>query len=322
MAPLISVIIPVYNTDQYLADCLKSVCEQTLQDIEIICVDDGSTDNCPLILKAFSSRDDRIRVITQKNSGRTAARNKGIQEATGQWIGFVDSDDSVDPDYYQHLLKNAENNCADISHSGLLFCYSDGHKVPHFGTGSMKLQNHDTGLLDLLEGSQIEPSMCCKLYRRDLFKNFFIAPEMEVNEDLFGNFILFDKASTAVYEDFCGYHYRQRHGSYHDPETLMEILSVRHKLIMISETPLICNAAYRLWLSTLVNTLNKLSVNTENEITVFYNRCHKLLVSERNNIGMLSKKQQIAAILHLNFPKAAKMIYKIYGRYAKYRYEH
>lgn len=322
MAPLISIIIPVYNTDQYLAACLESVCSQTLQDIEIICVDDGSTDNSPLILSTFSSRDDRIRVITQKNSGRTTARNRGIQAAAGQWIGFVDSDDTVDPDFYERLLKNAEKNRADISHCGLLFCYPDGHKVSHYGTGTVKLQDHETGLLDLLEGSQIEPSMCCKLYNRDLFRNFFIAPEMETNEDLFGNFILFNRASSAVYEDFCGYHYRQRHGSDHDPETLMKILSVRHELIKRSEMPLVCDAAYRLWLSTLVNTLNQLSVSADNEAAVFYNKCCKLLVPERNNIGMLSKKQQIAAQLHLRFSKAVRLIYKIYGKYAKHRYEH
>lgn len=322
MAPLISVIIPVYNTDQYLAACLESVCSQTLQDIEIICVDDGSADNCPMILGTFSSRDDRIRVITQKNSGRTTARNRGIRAAAGQWIGFVDSDDTVDSDFYERLLKNAEKNQADISHCGLLFCYPDGHKVPHYGTGTVKFQDHETGLLDLLEGSQIEPSMCCKLYRRELFKDFFIAPEMEINEDLFGNFILFGKASAAVYEDFCGYRYQQRHGSYRDPETLMKILSVRHELIKRSEGPLVCDAAYRLWLSTLVNTLNQLSVSADNKAADFYNKCRKLLVSEHNHIGILSKKQQIAAQLHLKVPKAGRLIYKIYGKYSQHRYEY
>ena len=321
MAPLISVIIPVYNTDRYLAACLESVCSQTLQDIEIICVDDGSADNCPLILKTFSSRDDRIRVITQKNSGRTAARNQGIQAASGQWIGFVDSDDTIDPDFFEHLLKNGEKNRADISHCGMMFCYPDGHKVPHYGTGILKVQDHDAGLLDLLDGRQIEPSMCCKLYRRELFRNFHIESKMERNEDLYSNFILFNEASLAVYEDFCGYCYLQRHGSIPSADILLEILSVRYKLVEMSSGR-IQDAAYRLWLSSLVNTLNQLSTRQENEAYESYGICRIRLKEEAENISVLDKKQKIAAKLHLECPGLARLIYRIYGKYSLYRYGH
>lgn len=321
MPPLISVIIPIYNTEQYLHACLESVCAQTLQDIEIICVDDGSTDGSPAILKQFAERDSRIRLISQKNAGRVSARNRGIQAAAGQWIGFVDSDDTVLPDMYERLLKNGEDRQADISHCGMMFCYPDGHKVPHYGSGICKLQDHDAGLVDLLDGGQIEPSMCCKLYRRALFRDFPVERNISTNEDFYYNFHLFNESSLAVYEDFCGYCYQCRHKNFQSTETLLEILSVKYKLIGMSPSP-IKEAAYRLWLSSLVNTLNLLSVSQQKTAADLYDICRKRLREEAENISILNKKQQIAARLHLEFPLLARSIYRIYGKYSLYQYEH
>lgn len=321
MVPLVSIIIPIYNTEQYLTACLESVCAQTLREIEIICVDDGSTDGSPAILHSFSSRDDRIRVITQKNEGRLLARLKGIKAASGAWIGFMDSDDTASPDLFEKLYQNGEKNRTDISHCGLMFCYPDGHDVPHYGTGIIKLQDQDAGLLDLLDGGQIEPSMCCKLYRKELFDGFHVDKKIEKNEDLYCNFILFSRAASSVYEDFCGYYYRQRHETHQSAETLLDILSVRQELIGLSPSS-ISGAAYRLWLSTLVNTLNQLSVRSGKDASESYNICRRRLEQEADNLSSLSKKQQIAAKLHLKFPALARLVYSVYGKYAQYRYEH
>lgn len=325
MNPLVSVIIPVYNAEKYLTECIDSVCCQTLQDIEIICVDDGSTDQSSLILAEYAAKDDRIRIITQPNAGEIAARNSGIQAASGQWLGFVDSDDKVKPDLYERLLSNGIKYQADISHCGLLFFYPDGREVPHYGTGLIKTQDHDTALLDLLEGSQIEPSMCCKLYRRELFHGFQPEAFVQHNGDLFCNFILFDKISQAVYEDYCGYCYRRHENSvsadWQSVETLRMVLSVRH-MILERSSGIIRKGAYRLWLSTLVNVLNQLSTNSEKEAADFYNECRKTLKMEQENIPRLSQKQQIAAKLHLYSPTLARLFYRVYGKYSLYRYEH
>ena len=90
--PKISVIIPVYNVEKYLAECLTSVVNQTFKDIEIICVNDGSTDNSPKILKEFAQKDSRIKIINQENQGLSAARNTGLDVATGEYVSFIDSD--------------------------------------------------------------------------------------------------------------------------------------------------------------------------------------------------------------------------------------
>jgi glycosyltransferase involved in cell wall biosynthesis len=115
MTPKVSVIIPVYNTEPYLKRCLDSVCNQTLKDIEIICVNDGSTDNSLEILQGYEKVDGRIKVVDfERNKGVSIARNTGIDAAQGEYIGFVDSDDYIDLDFYEKLYEKAIENDADI----------------------------------------------------------------------------------------------------------------------------------------------------------------------------------------------------------------
>ena len=97
MEPKVSVIIPVYNVEKYLGPCLDSILGQTLNNIEVICVDDGSTDRSLDILREYEKRDARVKVLTQPNTNAGAARNKGIQQARGEYLSFLDSDDHFDP---------------------------------------------------------------------------------------------------------------------------------------------------------------------------------------------------------------------------------
>ena len=114
MNPKISVIIPVYNSETYLSQCLDSVCMQTLQEIEIICVDDGSTDTSPKILLEYAKKDPRVRILTQQNKGAGAARNYGLRESTGEFLSFLDSDDFFEPDMLEEAYKNIEEYQADF----------------------------------------------------------------------------------------------------------------------------------------------------------------------------------------------------------------
>ncbi len=120
--PKISVIVPVYNSEKYLPRCLDSIVNQTLEDIEIICVDDGSTDGSAAILNEYAIRDERIKVIIQKNGGSSLARNIGIARATGKYIGFVDADDHIKNDFYKHLYLAAELYRADVVQCGYYKC--------------------------------------------------------------------------------------------------------------------------------------------------------------------------------------------------------
>ena len=111
----VSVVVPVYNVYKYLTRCLDALVNQTLSDIEIICVNDGSTDNSAEILKEFADKDKRIIVINQENAGLSVARNTGMAQAKGEYIGFVDSDDWVDLDFFEKLYNAAKNNDCDIA---------------------------------------------------------------------------------------------------------------------------------------------------------------------------------------------------------------
>lgn len=325
MAPILSIVVPVYNAGKYLDECLDSLCAQTVRDIEIVCVNDGSSDNSAEILAGHAARDPRIRVITQQNQGAAATRMNGIMAASGKWIGFVDSDDTVTADMYERLLSNGEKYRTDISHCGMVFIYPDGNEVLHHGTGMLKLQDHETGLLDLLDGSQTEPSMCSKIYRAELFPDMQWDTSVRHNEDFACNFDLFSKASSAVYEDFCGYRYRKHAGSKSASFKISERqriqLSIRKKIVEKSPEN-IYPAAYRLWLSTLVHSMNLLCTASDSGAPAFYTECRKTLLEEKENISCLSRKQRISAKLHLKCPAAARRIYRIYGKYAQYRYEH
>ena len=111
----VSIIVPVYNVEKLLKRCLDSLVNQTLRDIEIICVNDGSTDNSLEILNNYAKQDLRIKIINKKNSGLSTARNTGMKIAQGKYIGFVDSDDWVDLDFYEKLYNSAIKNNADIA---------------------------------------------------------------------------------------------------------------------------------------------------------------------------------------------------------------
>lgn len=111
----VSVIVPVYNVEKYLKRCLDSLINQTLSDINIICINDGSKDSSLQILEQYAQKDSRIVIYNQQNSGLSVARNTGLEHASGEYIGFVDSDDWVDLDFYEKLYNSAKNNNADIA---------------------------------------------------------------------------------------------------------------------------------------------------------------------------------------------------------------
>ena len=118
-APLLSVIVPMYNVEKFLPECVESIRNQTLHDIEIILVDDGSPDCCGEMAEEYAGQDSRVRVVHRANGGLGPARNSGMEVACGEYIGFVDSDDWIEPDMYERLYKAAKANDADVVFTGM-----------------------------------------------------------------------------------------------------------------------------------------------------------------------------------------------------------
>ena len=318
MKPKISVLVPAYNVALWLPSCLDSILAQTYQNLEIIVVNDGSTDNTGTILDSYAKKNGRIVAIHQKNAGLVAARETGIAHATGDYVTFVDGDDTIAPDMYEHLMANALKYKADISHCGMDFVFPDGHIETHYGTGRLLVQDNIEGLRELLIGELVEPSLCTKLYARYLVTNSCLDKSVLNNEDLLRNFTLFSRANRIVFEDFCGYQYFQRPGSMSKDsskalQNLKHILRAR-KLIVDNSSEELYPYAMRLWLSTYINAINQKTDDCDEQMEEFCKECRQVLIREKKNTRHLIKRQQIAAWLIIYAPRLHRIIYRIYKR--------
>lgn len=211
----ISVIIPSYNCAKWLPRCLDSLLEQTYSEMEIIVVDDGSSDHTKEVLDTYTKQFKHIKAIHKENGGEYAARLTGLEYASGSWIGFVDADDEVEPDMFNRLLQNAHAYHADISHCGFVVIYPDGKREYLHNTGMIRQQDRVTALKDLLEERYVENGLPGKLFRRELFAELQEKMDFSIvnNGDMLMNYYLFEKAGCAVFEDICPYHYLIRIGS-------------------------------------------------------------------------------------------------------------
>lgn len=214
---LISIIVPAYNIREYIGRCLDSILNQTYSNIEVIAVDDGSDDGTSGVIDDYALKDGRIVAVHKENGGVSSARLTGVTKAKGDYIGFVDGDDFVEPEMFEHLLNNALKYNADISHCGYQMVFPDGHIDLYYGTGKTIEQNHFEGVKDLLTGSFVEPGLWNKLFRRAVVIGYDKSPvwdgSVRINEDLLMNYILFSKAEKSVYEDITFYRYILRKGS-------------------------------------------------------------------------------------------------------------
>jgi len=209
-SPKISVIIPVYKVEMYLRKCLDSVITQTYQNLDIILVDDGSPDNCPIICDEYAERDTRIRVIHKNNGGVASARNAGLREATGEWIAWVDSDDWIEPDMYGYMLENANKYGADIAICSRLEIYPN-KKIRRGWDKDLVIEAKDALIL-LLKNDQLQNYLCDKLWRKELFQNITF-PENRTFEDVAVMHRLFESAKKIVCLSGVKYNYLQREGS-------------------------------------------------------------------------------------------------------------
>lgn len=209
----ISIIIPVYNTEELVEKCIRSCMSQTYDDIEIIAVDDGSTDSTPAILDKLAGEDARIRVIHQANAGSSAARNAGIRSASGDYLGFVDADDYIEPDMYEKLARMARDRQLDVVQICRDEVAADGSELPMVvSPPETEVEVSSEEFLKELLLHRGDCSFDTKLIRRKLF-DIALFPEGELNEDfrLFTEFLSHIDA-VGILPDI-GYHVYYRPGS-------------------------------------------------------------------------------------------------------------
>ncbi len=211
----VSIIVPVYNTEAYLPACVESLLTQTHDDLELVFVDDGSTDGSGALLDAYAEKDPRIRVIRQKNGGVSAARNAGIDAATGAYIGFVDSDDTVEPNYVASLL----HTFSDHPEIGVSICNRFIHGHPNgretggtAGAGRV-LSPRDAIKNAVSIGKSFEGYLWNKLFSAEIFRenpDFRLDPSLAICEDLLLCVQIFAAGHSAYYDPTPLYHYNYR----------------------------------------------------------------------------------------------------------------
>lgn len=223
MADVVSVIVPIYNVEKFLRQCLDSIVNQTYRDLEIFLIDDGSPDNCGEICDEYAAIDNRIIVIHKENAGVSAARNDGIDRATGKWIMFVDPDDWLELDCCSRVIEIAKRNETDI----IYFQREDNSEE---GSVAYKLPKSKSRVLDVTDLKRLQfdnlagncesfgfasASPWGILYNKDFLKKNRCSFPLGVKrrQDLLFNLYCLEYAQSAYYFDYVGYHYRLRNAS-------------------------------------------------------------------------------------------------------------
>ena len=205
MLPLITIIVPVYKTEVYLPKCLDSIIKQTYRNLEIIVIDDGSPDRCGDICDEYAKIDTRIKVFHTENRGLSSARNYGIEKATGEYLGFVDSDDWIEPDMFETLVTEIEKNNADIVNCGFYYEYP---KQSVIESAYDTRFNNSKDLVKALVTTKIGDGVWNKIYRKTCFSDIAF-PSGHIFEEYATIYKVFSKTMSAICIPKPLYHYRK-----------------------------------------------------------------------------------------------------------------
>ncbi len=211
MDELISIIVPVYKVEAYLDQCVQSIVDQTYQNLEIILVDDGSPDACPAMCDAWARKDSRIRVVHKENGGLSDARNAGLAVAAGDYIGFVDSDDSIAPTMYEELMTHLTDTGSEIAACGVQMVWEDGKTAMLTCSGSAVLDN-EQAMEAIISESWLKQPVWYKLYKRSTVEGILFE-KGKCHEDVFWSYQPLARADRVCVFDTPLYFYRQRSGS-------------------------------------------------------------------------------------------------------------
>lgn len=212
MNPLISVIVPIYNVEKYLARCVDSIVNQTYKNLEIILVDDGSPDRCPQMCDDYAEKDSRIKVVHKKNGGLSDARNAGMAVATGEYISFIDSDDYVSDDFFECLLDVMNKENSDIAECSVVKFYEDNRFDELSDDLSVKTYDTQDAMSALIAENPFHQHVWNKLYKTELVKDIPYAVG-KLNEDEFWTYRVFGRANKVAKLNKTMYYYFQRSSS-------------------------------------------------------------------------------------------------------------
>lgn len=219
----ISVIVPIYNAEEYLVECLDSICQQTYHNLQIILVDDGSTDNSQAICKRYVQKDQRVQYFHKENGGLISARKVGVEKAEGEYVSFIDSDDWIDADMYEVLVGELiEKNKPDLIAFGHIEEYENKKKIinnnitpGYYNIGDASFLPKQIVCTETFFEWKLLPNLCNKLIKRNIIKGSLenTANEIVFGEDAANTYVCVFYSKSILCLVYTPYHYRQRSGS-------------------------------------------------------------------------------------------------------------
>lgn len=274
--PLISVVVPIYNIEEYISECIESIIRQTYQNIQIILVDDGSKDCSGTICDQYAASDKRIEVIHQSNKGLVAARKSGLERAQGDYIGFVDGDDYIEADMYENLLREIRKSDTDFVHTG--FMQNGDTKIPfkkrilYLSKAEEKEKIIKTAIFG--KDNYIAPSIWSKLFKTHIIKECYVqVPDnAQYGEDLICLCICIEKCNKVMLLDEAYYHYRYRRDSITNEKNLKGLENVFRYFGNVCDT-LVQYKCYEelkdmIMENVCANILRKMSVISKNDFQI------------------------------------------------------
>ncbi|MDU4862754.1 MAG: glycosyltransferase [Terrisporobacter othiniensis] len=316
--PKISVVVPIYNTQEYLVRCIESVLNQTFKDIEIILVNDGSTDESGIICNQYSEKYKNVKVIHKLNGGLSDARNEGIKVATGDYIGFVDSDDIIEKEMYKVLYSLCIQYNADIS-TCLFESIEYGKKSNKTYSNKVSIFTNKEAVKNTYEGTISGYSVCNKLYKRELL-NEIKFPKGRIYEDASILYKLYMNSNRVVYIESALYKYVRREGSitksmFSDKRfDIVSMFEEKYNYMSINY-PEMCEKIKSMYYISLRNII--IDIVNENSIKENYKsikRVSEIIRSELMYIlknTLISRQHKILAIILAYFPKMSIRLYRI-----------
>ena len=233
---LVSIIVPVYNVERYIEQCIKSLCSQTYDNIEIVLVDDGSSDNSGFICDDYSRKDSRIKVIHKKNEGVSKARKKGLEKSIGEYIAFVDSDDYVENNYIEELINRIINKNVDVVCCNCIDEGIDGQ--PNICILKEEiLENLEEKIQNYYNGMRFAYVIWGKLFKREIIEKIEFYNQ-RYTEDTHMMLKVFEISKDVVLIPYRGYHYRAQEGSAMAKAKLIDVY--RDTLITIKYLNILC----------------------------------------------------------------------------------
>ena len=207
--PLVSIVVPIYNTEDYLEECIDSILEQTYRNLQVILVDDGSSDGCGKIIEQYKSKDSRVLAVVKNNGGASAARNEGIKYADGEYIAFIDSDDILHRNYVYELLETINEDGADIAVCGFRRFKTEIPTGEQDQKKTKLLMDSRQAIFEMYKSDSIGWNVWDKLYRRRLFADIEF-PDGLLCEDKATLYKLYLKSDRISYINTPLYYYRER----------------------------------------------------------------------------------------------------------------